>query len=352
MPVLQITGGRHYRLTPMDAALITAIHRGPVVPLYADLLARAARCLDCAIAPPTAMYEGGAAGADSDARHVAQRSGLPVLTFEADWTTHGKAAGPIRNGYMLDGYHRLGPMEPPSLVLAFPGGVGTADMIAKAQRKGLPVLDLGGAHSGDFAPFQRWTKDDAWLVRLGMPEAIAEQRAKRPGVGLPIVSGHWLKVSGEVCLSSSCEYVGRTAHGLPGHPLFSNPFPVRPVGKDKPDRVVVFVGGRWTEMGIAEALGPFEQHLRHLARDVRVRAALAQLYAAGKVLVCWCDSKKPCHACIVARAALYTHAADVNRQVWARPVGSAHGQHAPAAPQGEADVAHLPDRRRAPSPPH
>src|SRR5690606_37206676 len=164
----QLTGGRHYRLTPMDAALITAIHRGPVCPLYADLLARAERCLGCAIAPATALYEGGADGADSDARHVAQRSGLPVITFEADWYPGGgpldRSAGPRRNSDMLAGYHRLGPVEPPSLVLAFPGGVGTGDMIVKEHRKGLRVLDLGGAHSTYFAPFQRWTKDDAWLL--------------------------------------------------------------------------------------------------------------------------------------------------------------------------------------------
>lgn len=316
MPVLQITGGRSYRLSPLDAALLTAIHRGPICPLYADLLARAERCMGCAIAPPTALYEGGADGADTDSRHVAQRSGLPVVTFLADWTRHGKAAGPLRNTQMLAGNHRLGPVEPPRWLLAFPGGDGTADMVAKAHRAGLPTLDLGGAHRSEFAPLQRWTKDDAWLLRVGAPEAIAAERARRPGVGLPIASGHWLKVRGEVCLSSSCEYVGRDAHGLRGHPLFANPYPVKPVGKHAPDRVVVCIASTWEEMHIDEALQPFERHLRARARDPKVRAALAQLYAAGKVLVCWCDSRKPCHACIVARAALMIAAADANRQAW------------------------------------
>lgn len=347
MPVLQITGGRHYRLSPLDAALITAIHRGPVTLLYADLLARAERCLGCAIAPPTALYEGGAEGADTDSRHVARRSGLPVVTFPADWTRHGKAAGPIRNSAMLAGQHPTqGQLEPPAMVVAFPGGVGTADMVAKAHRAGLPVLDLGGVHSCEFAPFQRWTKDDAWVVRIGVVDAIAELRAKRPGVGLPIMSGHWLKVRGEVCLSSCCEYVGRDAHGLRGHPLFANPFPVRPASKNDPEQVVVFVDGRWTPMRRDAALGPFETHLRSLARAPKVRAALAQLYADAKVLVCWCDARKPCHACIVARAALMLAAADANRQVWGQAVGSAHAaaEHAPARQGPEADVAVLPGR--------
>ena len=343
MPVLQITGGRDTSLTALDAALITAIHRGPVCPLYADLLARVRRCLGCDIAPATVLYEGGAPGADAEARRIAQRSGLPVLTFPADWNAHGKAAGPLRNSAMLAGQHPdLGEVEKPAWVLAFPGGVGTADMVAKAHRAGLPVLDLGGAHRSEFAPFQRWTKDDAWLLRVGHPETIAKARRERPGVGLPIASGHWLKVRGEVCLSGSCEYVGRDAHGLRGHPLFANPFPVKPLGKDKPDMVAVCVAGAWTEMHIDEALQPFERHLHELARRPDVRAALAQLYTAGKVLVCWCDSRKPCHACVVARAALLTAAAVANRQVWSQPVGSRHGEHAPALQGQQADQPLLP----------
>lgn len=338
MPALQITGGRDYRLSPLDAALITAIHRGPICPLYADLLTRAERAMGCTLERPTVLYEGGATGADTDARHVAVRCGLAHLTFFADWSTHKKAAGPIRNSQMLAGHHVHGPVEPPRWLVSFPGGVGTADMVAKAHSAGLPVLDLGGAHRSEFAPLQRWTKDDAWLLRVGTPEAIAAERAKRPGVGLPIASGHWLKVRGEVCLSSSCEYIGRAAHGLPGHPLFSNPFPVKPLGKDRPDRVVVCIAGVWEEMHIDEALLPFERYLRAIARSPQVRAALAQLYAAGKVLVCWCDSRKPCHACIVARAALMTAAAAANRHAWGQVAASARD---PAA-QGQADQHLLP----------
>lgn len=49
---------------------------------------------------------------------------------------YGKSAGPIRNQTMLDD-------GKPDLVLAFPGGRGTADMVAKAEKHGIPVRRIG-----------------------------------------------------------------------------------------------------------------------------------------------------------------------------------------------------------------
>ena len=83
---------------------------------------------------PTVIIEGGARGADFLAANWA-RSNLSadaLVTFTADWDAHGKAAGPIRNQKMLvEGK--------PDLVVAFPGGKGTADMISRAIRAGVPV---------------------------------------------------------------------------------------------------------------------------------------------------------------------------------------------------------------------
>jgi hypothetical protein len=78
------------------------------------------------------LIEGGAAGADTLAREWAYEHGVPVITFRADWKTHGRAAGPIRNQKMLD-------EGQPQLVVAFPGGRGTADMVGRAQRAGIRV---------------------------------------------------------------------------------------------------------------------------------------------------------------------------------------------------------------------
>ena len=84
--------------------------------------------------PITLLIEGGANGADRLAREWARRKGIPWTTEEADWVTHGRAAGPIRNSLMLTKHQ-------PNLVVAFPGnGRGTWDMIAKAQAAGIETL--------------------------------------------------------------------------------------------------------------------------------------------------------------------------------------------------------------------
>ena len=57
------------------------------------------------------------------------------IVFEADWKTHGNAAGPKRNQQMLD-------EGKPDLVVAFPGGRGTADMVRRAKVAKLPVIEI------------------------------------------------------------------------------------------------------------------------------------------------------------------------------------------------------------------
>jgi hypothetical protein len=65
----------------------------------------------------------------------------------ANWKEHGKAAGPIRNGNMLD---EAG--DEPLLVIAFKGGRGTADCVRQAISRNMIVLEVKprpmGAASG------------------------------------------------------------------------------------------------------------------------------------------------------------------------------------------------------------
>ncbi|HEX8912677.1 MAG TPA: DUF2493 domain-containing protein [Humisphaera sp.] len=82
------------------------------------------------------VIEGGADGADALARHWANVRGVPCETVKADWATFGKSAGPLRNRHMLG----LGPHG----VVAFPGGRGTADMCAQAERAGVRVWRPAG----------------------------------------------------------------------------------------------------------------------------------------------------------------------------------------------------------------
>lgn len=89
-----------------------------------DALAKS-EVIDCII-------EGDARGADRIAGAWAKRRRVDLRLFPALWASEGKAAGPRRNQRMLDA-------GKPDLVIAFPGGVGTADMIRRAEQAGIPV---------------------------------------------------------------------------------------------------------------------------------------------------------------------------------------------------------------------
>lgn len=79
------------------------------------------------------LIHGDASGADSLAKDWAESHHIPTLAYPAEWEKHGRAAGPIRNQRMID-YGK------PDIVVAFPGGRGTGDMINRAESAGLFVL--------------------------------------------------------------------------------------------------------------------------------------------------------------------------------------------------------------------
>jgi predicted Rossmann-fold nucleotide-binding protein len=58
--------------------------------------------------------------------------GISEESHPANWNAWGRAAGPRRNQEML--------MRKPNLVVAFPGGEGTADMVQKAIAAGVKVV--------------------------------------------------------------------------------------------------------------------------------------------------------------------------------------------------------------------
>lgn len=87
---------------------------------------------------PTFVIEGGARGADTLAWRWAKRR-LPSenrLTIEARWDKHGRAAGPMRNRQMIE-------EGKPDVVIAFPGGKGTKNMISQARKAGIKVIEVG-----------------------------------------------------------------------------------------------------------------------------------------------------------------------------------------------------------------
>lgn len=64
----------------------------------------------------------------------AARNGAHVIAEPADWN-YGRAAGPIRNSLMLTDHK-------PDVVIAFPGGAGTADMVRQARQRRLVVIEV------------------------------------------------------------------------------------------------------------------------------------------------------------------------------------------------------------------
>lgn len=87
--------------------------------------------------PITRLAHGNAPGVDRLAADWARSVGLHPEAYSANWDGLGKIAGHCRNAFMLR-------RELPDLVVAFPGGSGTADCIGQAKALGLRVHVVGG----------------------------------------------------------------------------------------------------------------------------------------------------------------------------------------------------------------
>ncbi len=86
------------------------------------------------------LLHGGARGADAAIGRAAQQLGWSALVMPAQWQLHGRAAGPIRNRELLQQAiaKAVAHTSPGSLasvlVVAFPGGPGTASLVREARR--------------------------------------------------------------------------------------------------------------------------------------------------------------------------------------------------------------------------
>lgn len=109
-----VCGGRHYEDFEQVCAILDGIH---------------------AETPIGCIIEGGAYGADRLAARWACLRRIPNKRFSADWAKYGRAAGPRRNQQMID-------EGKPDLVVAFPGGTGTADMMARAKAAEIMVVEI------------------------------------------------------------------------------------------------------------------------------------------------------------------------------------------------------------------
>ncbi len=84
---------------------------------------------------PTLVIVGDGTGADALAFYWARANDVSVEVHRANWLKYHNAAGPIRNAAMIK-------KAKPDLVVAFPGGTGTADCVRKARAAGIEVLEV------------------------------------------------------------------------------------------------------------------------------------------------------------------------------------------------------------------
>jgi hypothetical protein len=87
------------------------------------------------------LVVGGARGADQKAQECAEKLGMTVELFPAEWDKYHKAAGPIRNKQMVD--------SGADICLAFlnKGSKGGKDCATRAQNAGIPTVIFGDGRS-------------------------------------------------------------------------------------------------------------------------------------------------------------------------------------------------------------
>ena len=87
----------------------------------------------------TEVVSGGADGVDSLGERFAENHLLPVTRFCAEWSKHGRAAGPLRNDNMA--------AYADALVAVWDGkSSGTRDMITRMIERGKPAYVVPAVH--------------------------------------------------------------------------------------------------------------------------------------------------------------------------------------------------------------
>ena len=116
MTKILVCGGRKYGQDPFEEAFILNVLR---------VLHKKT--------PITCVVHGGAKGADSVGGVWAHVNGVFIKKYLPDWDRYGRSAGHRRNADMLKHNPDI------ELVVAFPGGEGTAGMVKLAKNKKIEV---------------------------------------------------------------------------------------------------------------------------------------------------------------------------------------------------------------------
>jgi hypothetical protein len=94
--------------------------------------------------PISVLIHGSVTGVGIAAEAWARSSGTPVVRYPPNWKLYGKKAEGLRDAFMIEDSR-------PDLVLAFPGGRNTADLMQKAIDAKIVVLAIqaGSARIAD-----------------------------------------------------------------------------------------------------------------------------------------------------------------------------------------------------------
>lgn len=134
-PVVVVTGGRDYAHWQWVFHILSMIHEVAPGGIYRLIHGACSTGADAHAAEWCKLTNG-----------IAERrpgTGVLEAAWPADWKGEGRAAGPRRNGRMLRfaAEHLSGEDAHEVIVLAFPGGRGTADCVRQAKALGLTVWD-------------------------------------------------------------------------------------------------------------------------------------------------------------------------------------------------------------------
>lgn len=136
--IVAFTGGRDYRNKAMVEAMVRAVVSTAEYYYYASDEG----------GPIHLRFGDCGSGVDVFVRDIAAElygSHVLPIQYPARWDKEGLAAGPIRNRRMLTmwadkGRQDLGAIA--DLLIAFPGGKGTADCVRQARELGIAVIEV------------------------------------------------------------------------------------------------------------------------------------------------------------------------------------------------------------------
>jgi hypothetical protein len=116
----------------------------------------------------------GCCGAQAGAiEHWARLNGLSVVRYSPNWERFGHRGESLRNSFMLEDSR-------PDLVVAFPGGHGTADLVLRARTVGIAVIEIRSVHEkgSDGAGNHGAAADGARRTIAGVAEKESRDEAR------------------------------------------------------------------------------------------------------------------------------------------------------------------------------